>query len=75
MADIERIWRITTDSRGRIEVRLSQSSQGGAQLSLERDSEPLDGAFDIAVARAIAQAMLEACEVASALLERTVVIR
>ncbi len=75
MADIERIWRITADSRGRIEVRLFQGPQGEAQLSLERDFEPVDGAFEIPVARAVAQAMLEACEVASALLDRTVVIR
>jgi hypothetical protein len=69
MADVERIWRITTEKNGTIDVRLRESPVGDRQVILEHlGSEDLDGdSFDVPVARALAQAMLEACEVASAL--------
>jgi hypothetical protein len=75
MPEIERIWRISTDSGNKIEIRLSLGRQGDPHVSLEPSADQLTGAIDVNVARAVAQAMLEACEVASALSEQTIVIR
>ena len=74
MAEVERIWRVTTEENGTLEVRLSAA--GGqdhrvilAQVASDRtdfgwlDKETLD----VEVARAVGQALIEACEVASAL--------
>lgn len=69
MVEVQRIWRITTSSGNTVQVRLSPDRQGAQQLVLEGvDSESTNGqTFDVEVARALAQAMLEACEVALAL--------
>ena len=69
MGELDRIWRVTTATRGTFEVRLSESPTGDQQVILEQlGTGPLDeGTFDVDVARALARAMLEACEVASAL--------
>jgi hypothetical protein len=76
MVNIERIWRVVSGSGKRFEVRLSEGQGGRPQVSLNGgDTEVPDGTFDIEVARAVAQAMLEACEVASALGEQTIRIR
>jgi hypothetical protein len=79
MVNIERIWRVVSASGKRFEVRLSEGPGGRPQVSLNGgdggDAKESDGSFDIDVARAVAQAMLEACEVASALGEQTIRIR
>jgi hypothetical protein len=76
MVNIERIWRVISVSGKRFEVRLSEGPGGRPQVSLNGgDADESDGNFDIDVARAVAQAMLEACEVASALGEQTIRIR
>jgi len=69
VVEVQRIWRITTLTGETIQVRLSPDRQGGQQVVLESlSSDSPDGqAFDVDVARALAQAMLEACEVALAL--------
>ena len=69
MVELERLWRITTSVGQIIQIRLSADGQDGQQVVLEpHSSGQADGqSFDIDVARAIAQAMLEACEVALAL--------
>ena len=75
MPGIERIWRITADSGERVDVRLSYGSRGESQVIIESNGGQPSGGFDVGVARAVAQATLEAVEVASALSEQTVVIR
>jgi hypothetical protein len=71
MAEVERIWRISTENSGTVEVRLFVGSGGDHQLGLERlGADPDQETFDVEVARALAQAMLEACEVAAALDEQ-----
>jgi hypothetical protein len=77
MLEVQRIWRITTSANSAIEVRLSAGRNGDQQLMLERfGSDPADEqTFDVEVARALAQAMLEACEVASALSDQAAATR
>jgi len=76
MAEVERIWRVTTQDKGSIELRLFTGPDGEHQVVLDQlGSEAVDGAFDIEVARALAQAMFEACEVASALSEQLSAVR
>jgi hypothetical protein len=69
VVELERIWRITTSTGGTVHVRLLTDGQGNPRVVLEPlNWESGDGqVFDVEVARAIAQAMLEACEVAVAL--------
>jgi hypothetical protein len=69
MLEIQRVWRITTSSSGSMEVSLSEDGSGQQRVQLELPSVEAsdEQAFDVEVARALAQAMLEACEVASAL--------
>lgn len=69
MVELERVWRITTSTGRAIHVRLLTDGQGDPRLVLEPlNREAGDGqVFEVEVARAVAQAMLEACEVAVAL--------
>ncbi|MCW2503421.1 MAG: hypothetical protein JWO79_1705 [Actinomycetia bacterium] len=68
MAEVERIWRIGTGGQGRIEVRLFTGPSGEQQVVLDQLGPDRPGtAWEVDVARAVAQVMLEACEVASAL--------
>jgi hypothetical protein len=77
MLEVQRIWRITTSANNAIEVRLSAGRNGDQQLILGRfgsdasDEQP----FDVEVARALAQTLLEACEVASALSDQVAATR
>jgi len=70
MVDVQRIWRITTASGG-YEVQLTAGRTGQGQVVLEQIGADADGkqALDLDVARALAETMLEACEVAAALNE------
>jgi hypothetical protein len=72
MLQVQRIWRITTAGSQAIEVRLSPARNGNDELMLELIGFDLADkqTFDVDVARALAQAILEACEVASALSEQ-----
>jgi hypothetical protein len=73
MTDVERIWRIRTESDSILELRLLTGPAGDQRLVLEQSgAEPLTGSLDVDDARALAQAMLEACEVAAALSEQLV---
>jgi hypothetical protein len=69
MAQVERLWRILAETKGTIEVRLVDDAAGDPYLTLEQlNSDAVDEAvFYPDVARALAQVLLEACEVASAL--------
>jgi hypothetical protein len=70
MVPVERIWRIRTSPTGGVEIRLVPG-QGGEPWRLvlvNSDRGDADAqAFSVDVARAIAETMLEACEVAAAL--------
>jgi nitrite reductase (NADH) large subunit len=70
MVDVQRIWRITTPSGG-YEVQLTTGRTGQRQVVLEQIGPDPDGkqALELDVARALAETMLEACEVAAALNE------
>jgi hypothetical protein len=71
MAEVERIWRIVTSEQGRIEIRLFTGPDGEQQVVLDQfGAENAAGVFGVDVARAIAQVMLEACEVAAAISEQ-----
>jgi hypothetical protein len=71
MAEVERIWRITIDGQSRIEIRLFTGPDGEQQVVLDQlGAGSAGGVFGVDVARAIAQVMLEACEVSSALSEQ-----
>ena len=71
MAEVERIWRIAIDGQSRIEIRLFTGPDGEQQVVFDRiGAEAAGGVFGVDVARAVAQVMLEACEVASALSEQ-----
>jgi hypothetical protein len=69
MVDVERIWRIKTSSNGDLEVRLAPTHSGDRQVRLEQVGADESGlqALDLVAARALAETLLEACEVASAL--------
>jgi hypothetical protein len=71
-ANVERIWRVTTEAGWMIEVRLTSAGDKEPKVLVERLSASPDDevAFDLEVARALAQALLEASEVASALREQ-----
>jgi hypothetical protein len=76
MAEVERIWRIVTNDQGTIEVRLFTGPDGEPMVTLEElPSGGSPGVFAVDTARAIAQVMLEACEVASVLGEQFAVSR
>jgi hypothetical protein len=69
MVDVERIWRIKTSSNGDLEVRLAPTHSGDRQVRLEQVGADESGlqALDLVAARALAETLLEACEVATAL--------
>jgi hypothetical protein len=77
MVDVQRIWRITTSGHGEFEVRLAAGPNRERRVALEQiGAESADmETLDLEVARALAQAMLEACEVASALGENVGALR
>jgi hypothetical protein len=77
MLEIQRIWRITTSANGAIDVRLSPRRNGDQQLMLAWlvSDPPDEQTLDLEVARALAETMLEACEVASALSEHVAATR
>jgi hypothetical protein len=77
MVEIQRIWRITTSANHAIEVRLVPDRDRNHQLMLELAGfeEADEQTFDVEVARAIGQTILEACEVASALSEEIATTR
>jgi hypothetical protein len=70
MVPVERIWRIKASAMGPLEVRLSPGS-GGEEWTVALVGAGLaDGdeqTFEVEAAQAVAQALLEACEVAAAL--------
>jgi hypothetical protein len=73
MTDVERIWRIRTESDSTLELRLLAGPAGDQRLVLEQsDGDPVTRSLDVEDARALALAMLEACEVAAALSEQLV---
>jgi hypothetical protein len=76
MAEVERIWRIVTEERETIEIRLLTGANGEPLVAMEQSGGGEDhDAFAVDTARAIAQVMLEACEVASVLREQFAVAR
>jgi hypothetical protein len=71
MAEVERIWRIATNGQDKIEIRLFTGPNGEQQVVLDQiGAQTTGGVFGVDVARAVAQVMLEACEVAAALSEQ-----
>jgi hypothetical protein len=78
MVPVERIWRVKASPADTVEIRLSPG-RADDSWRVELVDSKLAGAdaqtFDVDVARAIAQAMLEACEVASALGAEAVTVR
>jgi hypothetical protein len=66
MVEVQRIWRVTTSANGAIDVRLSHT-KGNHRIFLSEEGK--DRVFAVDEARAIGQAMLEACEVDSVLTE------
>jgi hypothetical protein len=76
MAEVERIWRIVTEEGETIEIRLLTGADGEPLIAMEQSARGEGhGAFAVDTARAIAQVMLEACEVASVLREQFAVTR
>jgi nitrite reductase (NADH) large subunit len=69
MVDVERIWRIRTSADGDLEIRLGPGNAGERQVVLQHTGGDGDGlrALNLGAARALAETLLEACEVASAL--------
>ena len=67
MIEVQRIWRVTTAAHGAVDVRLSGDTKGTHQVMFSEGGK--ERAFGVDEARAIAQAILEACEVDSALSE------
>lgn len=65
MVEVQRIWRVTTAASGAIDVRLSSDPNGNHRVLLSEGGK--DRALFVDEARAVAQAILEACEVDSAL--------
>jgi hypothetical protein len=65
MVEVQRIWRVNTAANGAIDVRLSSDKEGDHLLLLSDEGK--ERALDLDEARAVAQAILEACEVDSAL--------
>jgi hypothetical protein len=68
MVDIQRIWRVGTGSDA-VEVSMAAASRGRPQVGvkLPGGAANTERTFDLEVAQAIAQAILEACEISSAL--------
>jgi hypothetical protein len=66
MVEVQRIWRVTTSANGAIDVRLSDA-KGNHHITLSDGGN--DRAFAVDEARAIGQALLEACEVDTVLTE------
>jgi ATP-binding cassette subfamily B protein len=60
---VQRIWRITTPANRALEVRLSAGRNGDRQVMLGPLAD--EQILDVRIARALARAMLEACEVAA----------
>jgi hypothetical protein len=78
MVPVERIWRVKASPADTVEIRLSPGRADDSWRVEVADSKLADTdarTFDVDVARAIAQAMLEACEVASALGAEAVTVR
>jgi ATP-dependent protease HslVU (ClpYQ) peptidase subunit len=76
MAEVERIWRIMTDDHKTIEIRLFTGADGEPVVALDQTpGAGAGGVYAVDTARAIAQVMLEACEVASVLGEQFAVSR
>lgn len=69
IAEVQRIWRISTSAQSAIEVQLLPTPQGERRLRVDETGTPTGAlqSLRVDVARAVAQAVLEACEVASAL--------
>jgi hypothetical protein len=70
MVPVERIWRIRPSATDSVEIRLvpGQGGEPWRLLLVGSAAGNADGqAFPVDVARAIAETMLEACEVAAAL--------
>jgi hypothetical protein len=72
VVEVERIWRIGASPGRAIEVRLAADGGEIPKVMLAQQGAAAGDTqtFDVDVARALAQAMLEACEVASALNEQ-----
>jgi hypothetical protein len=68
MLDVQRIWRIATSRGGMIEVRLWRTPAGDQRVLLEQLASDVtdEAALDLDAAQAVAQAVLEACEIARA---------
>lgn len=69
VVEVQRIWRVAGDADSSLQVRLLRANTGAPTVVLEDGGlEPgPEKHLDVDVARALAQAMLEACEVATAL--------
>lgn len=65
MVEVQRIWRVNTAANGAFDVRLASDPRGNHAVVLSEGGKERSLALD--EARAIAQAILEACEVDSAL--------